>query len=58
MKSKRIIDYTSLITETTKLLQLKFSPDPVMLKARIEALIEQEYIERDPNDKRILRYKA
>lgn len=58
MKSKRIIDYTSLITETTKLLQLKFSPDPVMLKARIEALIEQEYIERDPNDRRTLRYKA
>lgn len=58
MKSKRIIDYTSLITETTKLLQMKFSPDPVMLKARIEALIEQEYIERDPNDRRTLRYKA
>lgn len=37
---------------------MKFSPDPTMLKARIEALIEQEYIERDPNDKRTLRYKA
>lgn len=58
MKSKRLIDYTSLITETTKLLQMKFNPDPVLLKARIEALIEQEYIERDINDKRILRYKA
>ncbi len=35
MKARRRIDHNALITETTKILLLKFNPDPMMIKMRI-----------------------
>ena len=58
MKSRRTIDYANLVAETTKLLTSRFQPDPVQVKHRIEHLMERGYMERDTNDKRILKYIA
>ena len=58
MKTRRRIDHNSLVGETTKLLATKFNPDPVMIKKRIESLIEREYLERDTEDRRYYKYIA
>lgn len=38
--------HNDLILEVTKQLASRFSPDPLAIKKRIEALIEREYLER------------
>lgn len=58
MKSRKKIDHVSLITECTKILSTKFSPDPQVIKKRIEGLIEREYMERDKEDRRNYLYIA
>ncbi len=58
MKTRRRLDHNSLIGETSKILILKFSPDPIMIKKRIESLIEREYLERDNEDRRFYKYIA
>ena len=58
MKSRRRIDHISLITECTKILSAKFNPDPLVIKKRIEGLIEREYMERDKDDRRFYKYMA
>jgi len=58
MKTRRRIDHNSLVLESTKLLATKFNPDPVMIKKRIESLIEREYLERDTEDRRYYKYIA
>ena len=58
MKTRRRIDHNGLMTETTKILSQKFNPDPVMIKKRIESLIDREYLERDPEDRRFYKYIA
>jgi len=35
-----------------------FLPDEQMIKKRIEALMEREYLERDKSDNNIILYKA
>ena len=47
MKTRRRLDHNTLVGESSKVLAQKFNPDPVMIKKRIESLIEREYIERD-----------
>lgn len=58
MKSRKKIDHVSLIAECTKILSTKFSPDPQVIKKRIEGLIEREYMERDKDDRRNYLYIA
>jgi len=58
MKARRTITHSELVSETTKILLIKFKPDPVQVKQRIETLIERGYIERDADDKRIYKYIA
>jgi len=50
MKSRRILDYNSIQTETKKLITM-FVPDPAMIKRRIESLCEREYMKRDEKEK-------
>jgi len=50
MKSRRILDYNSIQTETKKLITM-FVPDPSMIKRRIESLCEREYMKRDEKEK-------
>lgn len=50
MKSRKMLDYQSIQTETRKLITI-FVPDPVMIKRRIESLCERDYMKRDEKDK-------
>lgn len=58
MKTRRRLDHNSLVAETSKILSQKFSPDPVMIKKRMESLIERDYMERDTEDRRYYKYIA
>ena len=46
------------MTEATKILANKFTPDPNSIKKRIEALIERDFLKRDDDDKRFYLYVA
>jgi len=58
MKSRRKIDYNSLMAETTRLLSVRFTPEIAQMKVRLESLIERGYIERSEDDKRVFKYVA
>ncbi|CAK8533522.1 unnamed protein product [Lathyrus sativus] len=58
MKSRRVLDHNNVITEVTKQLQARFYPNPVVIKKRIESLIEREFLERDKVDRKMYRYLA
>ncbi|KAG5436949.1 hypothetical protein PCANB_001359 [Pneumocystis canis] len=51
MKNHKILDHTTLIEETTKHLSSYFIPNPLVIKKRIESLIEREYIEKHDENK-------
>ena len=50
------MDYNGLRLEVITLMQ-NFRPDEVLIKKRIENLIEREYITKDKQDENILLYK-
>jgi hypothetical protein len=56
MKSRKKVDYNGLRLEVITLMQ-NFRPDEVLIKKRIENLIEREYITKDKQDENILLYK-
>ncbi|XP_027187618.1 cullin-3A-like isoform X2 [Cicer arietinum] len=58
MKSRRVLEHNNIITEVTKQLQARFLPNPVVIKKRIESLIEREFLERDKMDRKMYRYLA
>ncbi|KAL5080229.1 hypothetical protein RYX36_008650 [Vicia faba] len=58
MKSRRILEHNNVIAEVTKQLQARFYPNPVVIKKRIESLIEREFLERDKVDRKMYRYLA
>ncbi|TVU28514.1 hypothetical protein EJB05_20033 [Eragrostis curvula] len=58
MKSRRVLDHNSIVSEVTKQLQARFLPNPVVIKKRIESLIEREFLERDKVDRKLYRYLA
>mmetsp|Transcript_4322 Transcript_4322/g.7299 ORF Transcript_4322/g.7299 Transcript_4322/m.7299 type:complete len:228 (-) Transcript_4322:35-718(-) len=58
MKSRRRLDLNSLIADSVKILQNKFSPEVGSIQLRIEHLIEREYLERDKEDRRMFNYLA
>uniref|UniRef100_A0A0D9VL05 Cullin family profile domain-containing protein n=1 Tax=Leersia perrieri TaxID=77586 RepID=A0A0D9VL05_9ORYZ len=58
MKSRRVLDHNSIVAEVTKQLQARFLPNPVVIKKRIESLIEREFLERDKADRKLYRYLA
>ena len=45
-RARKQLEHTSLITEIITQLSSRFKPDLNMVKKRIEALIEREYLER------------
>jgi len=58
MKSRRVLDHNNIVAEVTKQLQARFLPNPVVIKKRIESLIEREFLERDKSDRKLYRYLA
>ncbi|KAI7908004.1 Cullin [Cokeromyces recurvatus] len=58
MKDRKTMEHNLLIAEVTKQLSSRFMPSPVMIKKRIEALIDREYLERSTEDRRSYHYLA
>ncbi|KAL0575168.1 hypothetical protein V5O48_006790 [Marasmius crinis-equi] len=46
MKDRKHMTHNDLINEVTRLLSSRFKPNPLIIKKRIEGLIEREYLER------------
>ncbi|ORX56544.1 Cullin-domain-containing protein [Piromyces finnis] len=58
MKGRKKMYHNNLITEVTNQLSSRFMPSPTSIKKRIESLIEREYMERSPDDRKIYLYLA
>ncbi|KAF2359059.1 Cullin N-terminal [Trinorchestia longiramus] len=53
MKARRRITHNNLVAEVTDLLKSRFVPVPLLIKKRIESLIEREYLARTPEDRKV-----
>lgn len=58
MKTRKTLNHMSLLTEVVDQLKARFQPSGTDIKKRIESLIDQDYLERDPSDRTIYNYKA
>eukprot|EP00929_Paragymnodinium_shiwhaense_P119379 TRINITY_DN91272_c0_g1_i1.p1 TRINITY_DN91272_c0_g1~~TRINITY_DN91272_c0_g1_i1.p1 ORF type:complete len:769 (+),score=209.87 TRINITY_DN91272_c0_g1_i1:168-2474(+) len=58
MKSRKTLEHNQLVMEVTRHLTSRFQPSPVLIKQRIEKLIEREYLERSQQDRRVYNYLA
>ncbi|GAA5852604.1 hypothetical protein JCM8547_002559 [Rhodosporidiobolus lusitaniae] len=58
MKNRKELIHQELVNEVITQLAHRFQPSPQMIKKSIERLIEKEYLERDENDRKRLRYMA
>jgi len=58
MKARKRMPHTILVTEVTEQLKSRFLPHPVVIKKRIEGLIEREYLARTSEDRKIYTYVA
>jgi len=58
MKSRKTMEHSNLISEVTKQLAARFMPNPMIVKKRIESLIEREYLERSKADRKVYNYLA
>jgi len=58
MKARKTMDHSNLISEVTRQLTSRFLPNPIVIKKRIESLIEREYLERSKTDRKLYNYLA
>jgi len=58
MKARRKLQHNVLVTECTEQLKSRFLPSPVVIKKRIEGLIEREYLARTAEDRKVYTYVA
>ncbi|XP_060844607.1 cullin-3-like [Rhopalosiphum padi] len=58
MKSRKKMIHNALVLEVVEQLRDRFLPSPVIIKKRIEGLIEREYLSRSPEDRRTYLYVA
>jgi len=58
MKSRKTMEHSNLISEVTKQLAARFMPNPMIIKKRVESLIEREYLERSKTDRKVYHYLA
>ena len=58
MKSRKVMSHVNLVSEVVEQLNNRFQPSPVVIKKRIEGLIEREYIKRQDGDRRTYVYLA
>jgi len=58
MKARKTMKHAQLVGEVMQQLAPRFKAKPPDIKKRIEALIEQEYLERDQKDRGVYNYLA
>ncbi|XP_015374685.1 PREDICTED: cullin-3-like [Diuraphis noxia] len=58
MKSRKKMIHNALVLEVVEQLKVRFLPSPVIIKKRIEGLIEREYLARSAEDRRTYLYVA
>lgn len=58
MKSRHTLKHNELIEELIKQLANRFQPPVILIKQRIEDLIEKEYLKRDDDDRNVYHYLA
>lgn len=58
MKTRKQMPHNQLIAEVTRQMTGRFTPSPQLIKLRIESLIEREYLQRSPADRRVYNYLA
>jgi len=58
MKSRKQLNHNQLVTEVVEQLNKRFQPSPIIIKKRIEGLIEREYIKRSDHDRKLYIYLA
>lgn len=58
MKSRKNMQHNLLVSEVTNQLKTRFLPSPVIIKKRIESLIEREYLARANDDMKMYTYVA
>uniref|UniRef100_A0A1Q3G3C5 Putative cullin n=1 Tax=Culex tarsalis TaxID=7177 RepID=A0A1Q3G3C5_CULTA len=58
MKARKKMAHNLLVSDVTTQLKSRFMPSPVIIKKRIEGLIEREYLARTPEDRKVYVYLA
>ena len=58
MKARKKMNHNDLISEVMKILSAIFQPTSLMIKQKVEGLIEKDYMMRDPDDRRVYLYRA
>ena len=58
MKARKNMQHNVLVSEVTQQLKSRFLPSPVVIKKRIESLIEREYLARATDDMKCYAYCA
>jgi cullin 3 len=58
MKARKKLAHQVLVAECVQQLKNRFSPNPVIIKKRIESLIERDYLARSPEDRKVYTYVA
>ncbi len=55
MKSRNVLSWNELTSETIRSLKDRFQPDARMLKRRLESLIEREFMARDESNSKTIK---
>jgi len=58
MKSRKQLNHNQLVSEVVEQLNKRFQPSPLIIKKRIEGLIEREYMKRSDHDRKLYIYLA
>jgi len=58
MKARKHMNHNQLVSEVVEQLNKRFQPSPIVIKKRIEGLIEREYMKRSDQDRKTYIYLA
>lgn len=58
MKAKKRLKYERLKEEVIKAVSVHFKPDVDLIKRQIDWCVDNEYLERDEEDRNLFKYKA